>query len=123
MIRYLEDRLVQIALESKRYKVLTKNTYNKTVMKESQTAVMEEFIENVRVLINALGYKVLEPAASRMSPSILDDEKSYLSMGGTDATGLVTTEEFVLLAGAVVNEKTSEKSLSKGTVAMRKKAV
>ena len=46
LIRYLEDRFVQIARESKRYKVLTKNTYGKTVMKESQTAAMEEFIDN-----------------------------------------------------------------------------
>lgn len=121
LIRYLEDRLVQIARESKRYKVLTKNTYSRTVMKESQTAAMEEFIENVRVLINTLGYKVLESAASSMSPSVLDNEKLYLSMGGANATGIVTTEGFVLLAGAIVNEKTSEKSLSKGAVAMRKK--
>lgn len=121
LIRYLEDRLVQIARESKRYKVLTKNTYSRTVMKESQTAAMEEFIENVRVLINTLGYKVLESAARSMSPSVLDNEKLYLSMGGANATGIVTTEGFVLLAGAIVNEKTSEKSLSKGAVAMRKK--
>ena len=45
LIRYLEDRFVQIARESKRYKVLTKNTYGKTVMKESQTAAMEEFMK------------------------------------------------------------------------------
>lgn len=30
-------------------------------MKESQIAVMEEFVDNVKVLINALGYKVLNP--------------------------------------------------------------
>ena len=35
LIRYLEDRFVQIARESNRFKVLTKNTYGKTVMKES----------------------------------------------------------------------------------------
>ena len=34
---------------------LTKNTYHNTVMKESQIAVMEEFIDNVKILINALG--------------------------------------------------------------------
>ena len=121
LIRYLEDRFVQIARESKRYKVLTKNTYSKTVMKESQIAAMEEFIENVRILINALGYKVLEPAASIKSLSTFDDEKLFLNMGNVNASGIVTTEGFGLLAGAVVNEKTSEKSLSKGAVAMRKK--
>lgn len=31
------------------------------MMKESQVAVMEEFVDNVKILINALGYKVLDP--------------------------------------------------------------
>lgn len=121
LIRYLEDRLVQIARESKRYKVLTKNTYRKTVMKESHIAAMEEFIENIRVLISALGYKVLEPTASTVSSTAQGDEKLYLNMGTASAEGLVTAEGFVLLAGASVNEKTSEKSLSKGAIAIRKK--
>ena len=121
LIRYLEDRFVQIARDCKRYKVLTKNTYSKTVMKESQTAAMEEFIDNVRVLINALGYKVLEPTVQNVLGSSQDEEKLYLSMGNAKATGVVTTEGFVLLAGATVNEKTSEKSLSKGAIALRKK--
>lgn len=61
LIRYLENRFVDIARQCKRYLVLTKNTYRNTVMKESQIAVMEEFIDNVRILISVLGYKVLEP--------------------------------------------------------------
>ena len=61
LIRYLENRFVEIARSCKRYMVLTKNTYRNTVMKESQVAVMEEFVDNVKILINALGYKVLDP--------------------------------------------------------------
>ena len=41
LIRYLENRFVEIARNCKRYVVLTKNTYRNTVMKESQIAVME----------------------------------------------------------------------------------
>lgn len=121
LIRYLEDRFVQIARESKRYKVLTKNTYGKTVMKESQTAAMEEFIDNVRILINALGYKVLEPTVHNDPNSSVDDETLFLNLGNTSGKGMVTTEGFVLFAGAVLNEKTSEKSLSKGATTLRKK--
>lgn len=121
LIRYLEDRFVQIARESKRYKVLTKNTYGKTVMKESQTAAMEEFIDNVRILINALGYKVLEPTVHNDPNSTVDDEALFLNLGNASGKGMVTTEGFVLFAGAVLNEKTSEKSLSKDAATLRKK--
>ncbi len=114
LIRYLEDRLVKLARENKRFHVLTKNTYGKTVMKESQIAAMEEFICNVKILINALGYKVFEPA-------VQNEEPLFLNLGSVKAKGVVTTEGFVLFAGATVNEKTSEKSLSKGAVTLRKK--
>lgn len=121
LIRYLEDRFVQIARESKRYKVLTKNTYGKTIMKESQTAAMEEFIGNVRILINALGYKVLEPTVHNDPNSTVNDEALFLNLGNASGKGMITTEGFVLFAGAVLNEKTSEKSLSKGAATLRKK--
>lgn len=120
LIRYLEDRFVQIARECKRYTVLTKNTYSRTVMKEAHVAAMEEFIDNVRVLINALGYKVLEPTVQKISDSTEVDEKLYLNTGAVRAAGVVTSEGFVLFAGSKINEKASEKSLNKGAIALRK---
>lgn len=120
LIRYLENRFVEIARNSKRYIVLTKNTYRNTVMKESQIAVMEEFINNVKILINALGYKLLEPFSQvESSASETDEEILYLTSGSAKATGKVTTEGFVVFEGAVVNEKTSTKSLSAGMQKLR----
>ena len=122
LIRYLENRFVEIARASKRYIVLTKNTYRNTVMKESQVAVMEEFVDNVKILINALGYKVLEPFAQMdSSTTSVDDELLYITSGSVDATGKVTAEGFVVFAGATVNEKMSLKSLSPGMLKQRQK--
>lgn len=122
LIRYLENRFVEIARASKRYLVLTKNTYQNTVMKESQIAVMEEFVDNVKVLINALGYKVLEPFA-QVDPSndMVDDKLLYITSGSVNATGKVTAEGFVVFAGATLNEKMSVKSLSAGMQKQRQK--
>lgn len=122
LIRYLENRFVEIARSCKRYTVLTKNTYRNTVMKESQIAVMEEFVDNVKTLINALGYKVLEPVLQVGSAAATaDDELLYIATGGATATGRVTSEGFVVLKGATVNEKVSVKSLSAGMVKLREK--
>lgn len=121
LIRYLENRFVEIARNSHRYLVLTKNIYRSTVLKESQIAIMEEFIDNVKVLINALGYKVLEPFDMANSSSIkTDDEILYLSTGSAKASGKVTTEGFVVFAGATVNDKSS-KSLSSGMQKLRQR--
>ena len=122
LIRYLENRFVEIARASKRYLVLTKNTYRNTVMKESQVAVMEEFVDNVKILINALGYKVLEPFAQMdSSTTLVDNELLYITSGSVNATGKVTAEGFVVFVGATVNEKTSVKSLSAGMKKQRQK--
>ena len=121
LIRYLEDRFVSEARKAKRYTVLTKNTYGKTVLKESQIAAMEEFIDNVKVLINALGYKVLVPMVLNSPAAQADNEKLTFTMGGASGEGYVTTEGFVLLAGAKLNEKVSEKSMTKGFLELRNK--
>ena len=122
LIRYLENRFVEIARASKRYLVLTKNTYRNTVMKESQVAVMEEFVDNVKILINALGYRVLEPFAQMdSSTTSVDDELLYITSGSVNATGKVTAEGFVVFAGTTVNVKTSAKSLSAGMQKLRQK--
>lgn len=123
LIRYLENRFVEIARGCHRYTVLTKNTYKNTVMKESQVAAMEEFIDNVKILINALGYKVLEPllhSDSTVSTSV-DDILLYINKGTAVATGKVTSEGFVVLKGATINEKMSAKSLGASVVKLREK--
>lgn len=120
MIRYLENQFVQIARESKRYLLLTKNTYQNTVLKDSQKAVMEEFIDNVKTLINALGYKVLEPLVQAdLQSRKIDDEVLYITSGSVNARGMVTSEGFVVLSGTTVNETTAQ-SLSPGMLKLRK---
>lgn len=122
LIRYLENRFVEIARASKRYLVLTKNTYRNTVMKESQVAVMEEFVDSVKILINAIGYKVLEPFAQMdASTTSVYDELLYITSGSVNAKGKVTAEGFVVFAGATVNEKMALKSLSPGMLKQRQK--
>lgn len=102
LIRYLEDRLVKIARECGRYKVLTKNTYSKTVLKESQIASMEEFTDNIKVLIATLGYNVLTPI-----PQAADDTKYLFCKGsGAEAKGFISAGGITVLKGSRVSEGT-----------------
>ncbi len=114
-IRYLENRFVEIARSCKRYMVLTKNTYSHTVLKESQIAVMDEFIDNVKVLINALGYKVLEPIPGKTEQKksaadnpdketiMLHLERSIKNVGKVEADGSQTSEGFVVFQGSRIS--------------------
>ena len=117
------DRLVETVKDCKRYKILTKNTYANTVMKESDRAVMEELIDDIKVVINALGHKALEPFLQKKNGNDSSDDLLYISTGATKAEGKTTTEGLVLLQGAVVNEKMNAKSVNAGIVKLRKKCV
>lgn len=121
LIRYLEYRLVEIARNSRRYRVLTKNTCRNTVLKEAQIAAMEEFIEHVKILINTLGYKVLEPVLGNDTATDADDEVLMLNSGKASAKGKVTTEGFVVMKGSQLNEITSERTLIANIVSLRQK--
>ncbi|MDE5763485.1 MAG: GIY-YIG nuclease family protein [Ruminococcus sp.] len=114
-IRYLENRFVEIARSLKRYFVLTKNTYRNTVMKESQIVAMEEFIENVKILLGALGFKVLEPLDKQdKSKNDISDkeqteeirlhlERTIKDVGKIEADGIRTSAGFVVLQGSHIS--------------------
>ena len=80
---------------------------------------MKEFIDNIKILINALGFKVLDPVIKSDIISNQDDDILYISSGNVDAKGMVTTEGFVVFAGTLINEKTLIKSLSPGMARLR----
>ena len=110
LIRYLENRFVEIAKECGRYTVLTKNTYKNTVLKEAQIASMEEFIDNVKILINTLGYKVLVPV-----PKATDETIYLLCKGsGASAKGFVSAGGFTVLEGSTVSDHTVPSLETKG---------
>lgn len=100
LIRYLEDRIVKIARECGRYKVLTKNTYGKTVMKESQIASMEEFIDNIKILIGTLGYNVLTP----MPQAGADTQYIYCEGSGAKAKGFISNGGLTVVRGSKVSD-------------------
>ena len=110
LIRYLENRFVEIAKECGRYTVLTKNTYKNTVLKEAQIASMEEFIDNVKILINTLGYKVLVPVPKADEETIY----FYCKGSGASAKGFVSAGGFTVLEGSTVSDHTVPSLETKG---------
>ena len=59
---WLEDRFVRLARSVGRTNVTTKSTSN-THLKESKIASMQEFCDNVQVLLPVLNFHILEPTS------------------------------------------------------------
>jgi hypothetical protein len=59
-VKYLENRLHEIATNVKRYSIENSNIPTLSSISESDRAEMEEYIENIKLLVNTLGHKVFE---------------------------------------------------------------
>lgn len=101
LIRYLEDKLVKLAKDCGRDKILTKVTYD-TTLKEAQIASMEEFIDNIKVLLSAMNYKVLTPV-----PKGTDDTQYLLCKSASaSGKGFVSAGGFTVLKGSRISDHT-----------------
>lgn len=102
LIRYLENRFVEIAKQCGKYTILTKNTYKNTVLKEAQIASMEEFIDNAKILIKTLGYGVLEEEPKANEDTVI----LYCKNSSASAEGFESVNGFTVLHGAVISDNT-----------------
>ncbi|CDB25165.1 putative uncharacterized protein [Firmicutes bacterium CAG:552] len=101
-IRYLENKLVSIARTNGNYKVLTKNTYQNTVIKESIKATLDKFIENLKLILTALGYKALTSAPIEQNNTTY----FYCKRAGANGKGFVSNGGFTVLKDSMVSDKT-----------------
>lgn len=110
-IKYLENRLHDIAQSAKRYKVQNSITPTQSSISESDRAEMEEFIENIKMLVNTLGHKVFDEKRE-FKPKQKQDSFFIKAARGADGQGEPTSDGFVVLKGSkaaatIVNSMTS----------------
>lgn len=102
LIRYLENKLVELSKAAGKYTVLTKNTYKKTVLKESQIASMDEFVDNIKVLIKTLGYSVLDLGSDQNLQKLI----LHCKGNNASASGYPSANGFTVLKDSVLSDHT-----------------
>lgn len=113
-ISYLENRFCNLAIDANRYEVKNGNDPTQGNITEEKESEMEEFIDYAKLVIGALGHKVFVPltpqkeqkeeikeTASFDSP-LLHLERNIKNVGKVAATGIQTSEGFVVLKGSVI---------------------
>jgi hypothetical protein len=110
-IKYLENRLHELAKTANRYRVDNSIVPTQSSISESDRAEMEEFISYIKLLVNTLGHKAFDE--KRAHKSRQKQDTFYLSGArGAEARGESSADGFVVLkgskaAGSVVNSMTS----------------
>lgn len=101
-MNYLENKFTCIALDSKRYIVKNGNEPNLGNVSEEKESELEGFIENVKIIIGALGYKVFAPLEITTEDNQEEAQILHYKTSKVDATGRMTSDGFVLLKGSKV---------------------
>lgn len=99
-IKYLEFSLHDEAVEANRYKVFNSNVPTKPAISEAEIAVMSKFSTNLKLLVGALGFRIFE----KLTKSLTSKQDKYLidAARGAVATGIMTTEGFVVFKGSKI---------------------
>ncbi len=119
-IKYLESRLYELAVNTARYEIQNGNTPTKSSISESDQAEMEEFIEYVCMLVNAMNFKVFEPLVKDKDS---DAEELYLKGArGAAGRGKRVSDGFVVFKGSEVASSTVP-SFPKGFSSLREELI
>jgi hypothetical protein len=111
-IKYLESRLVDLSKTADRYQLENGNTPPESSLPRADKDAMEEFIDNIRMVLGVLGYSILEPIL-RSSPTGSSIQKSidsltqelFFKVHNISAKGLVTDEGFVIKKGSQLSKE------------------
>ncbi len=116
-IKYLENHLYILAKESKRYEVINSNVPTEASISEMDRAEMDEFIDNMRLILGVLGHKILEPSVNSKN----DRNISLFTLqerSGIKASGKPVSEGFAVLKGSKIAENVAS-SLPKSVIDKR----
>lgn len=94
-IKYLENRLHEIAKSANRYKVDNSIIPTQSSISESDRAEMEEFIEYIKMLVNTLGHKVFDKK-KEFKPNPKQEIFFIKAARGADSQGEPTSDGFVV---------------------------
>ena len=104
-IKYLENRLHEIAKLANRYKVENSIIPTQSSISESDRAEMEEYIDNIKLLVNTLVHKVFE---EKREIKFKQKQEVFIikAARGADAQGEQTSDGFVVFKGSKASAST-----------------
>lgn len=109
-IKYLENRLHDISLKANRFDVLNNQIPTQASISESDKAEMEEFLSNIIMLVNILGYKVFEKIVDLKDSQSVDLTNLFFieSVRGAKAKGKPSTEGFILFKNSQIADPVTD---------------
>ena len=102
-VKHLEHDFYQLAVQANRYTVINSTIPTCSSVSEYDQAMLSEFSDHTKLLVNTLGYKAFEgitvlPAMPNTPPDVM--EYAIKGSRGADARGISVAEGFTVLQGS-----------------------
>lgn len=106
-VKYLENKFYTLAVDAKRSSIINNTVPTCSSISEFDESMLSEFIENARLLVNTLGYKVFD----KIDTSVVEKENSdtifhIAAARGADAKGLLVPDGFMVIKGSKIAKDT-----------------
>jgi hypothetical protein len=126
-IKYLESRLISLALEAKTAEVENSNSPGLPALPEADTSDMEYFLSQIKLILPIMGFTCLVPTVVRRT----SDEQTEIPSQKSSATYSLRSQRFgakmyesdqgfIVVAGSECSKETAD-SISEGWTRLRKK--
>lgn len=122
-VKYLESCLYELALEAGRCHLENMNHPTKSSLSEADEAEMLEYLDNLRLLMGAMGHRFLEPPITKEE----EHKGPVYSMSSVktdyDAKGMVVPDGFVVLKGSRISDRVAKSFMDKGYNKLRENLI
>ena len=107
-VKFLENKFYNLAISSGRFVIINSTVPTLSSVSEYDEAMLEEFIDNAKLLVNTLGYKAFEPISQPSNNTYSDVPLLYIKAArGADAIGYTVSDGFVVRNGSVIASSTT----------------
>lgn len=106
-VKYLENKFYTLAKDAGRAVVVNNNVPTCSSISEYDEAMLEEFISNTKLLVNALGYKIFDSLEESSMKHQNNQLYFYIKAArGADAKGVIVADGFAVLKGSKMASST-----------------
>lgn len=121
--KYLENKFYCLAVDANRSSIANDTVPTCSSISEFDESMLAEFIENARLLVNTLGYKVFDKVDTSAVDTENNDEVFHITAArGADATGLLVPDGFIVIKGSKIAKDTAP-SMASNLIALRNKLI
>ena len=122
-VKYLENNFYNLATQANRAKIINSTIPTCSSIAEFDLAMLEEFIENTKLLVNSLGYKVFDSIEENVKSKPIVNNYFYITAArGAIGKGVIISDGFAVFKGSKIANPVSA-SMADSLIKLREKLI